>query len=249
MTTPPTNPAPADQDDATRPLTTRLKDDNWDLHQIAERGDGPAALMRGEGTKADYIKMLEQEYPWHVALDQAVCAARNADQRVADLIPESHLRALGIADDLAYFDSCPCDISPVPGTARFIDYIEKAESDPMVILGLHYVRTGATNGNRFVAKKLRPMFELPETGEGTAYLDPWGEEQRSIWATFKAALGEVDFTKGEQDRIFRGVRDSYLYHIGMSHPDKQPSEQEILAAHADSLDKKSFDESHAVKAG
>lgn len=230
-----------------RPLTTRLKEDNWDLHQIAERGDGPAALMRGEGTRDDYVRLIEQEYLWNVALDEAVCHAREADRRVADLIPESHLRALGAADDLDYFDTCPCDINPSPGTARFIDYIETAEADPMVILGLHYVRTGATNGNRFVAKKLRQLFDLPDTGEGTAYLDPWGTEQRGVWDSFKTALGQTEFTEDEQGRIFRGVRDSYLYHIGMGNPDRQPSEEEILAAHAATLDKKSFDETHAAK--
>jgi len=230
-----------------RTLTARLKEDNWDLHQIAERGEGPARLMRGEGTREDYVTLLEQEYLWHVALDEAVCAARNADQRLADLIPESHLRALHLADDLEYFDACPSRVSATPGTTRFIEYIENAEQDPMAVLGLHYVRTGATNGNRFVAKKLRPMFELPESGEGTRHLDPWGAEQRTIWDTFKAALDATEFTADEQDRIFRAVRDSYLYHIGMGHPDRQPSEDEILAAHAETLDKKAFDEAHAVK--
>ena len=55
----------------------------------------------------------------------------------------------------------------------------------------------------------------------------------------------TEFTADEQDRVFRAVRDSYLYHIGMGNPDRQPSEEEILAAHADSLDKKAFDEAHA----
>jgi len=227
-----------------RSLTTRLKEDNWDLHQIAERGDGPAALMRGEGTLDDYVRLIGQEYLWNVALDEAVCAARHADRRVADLIPESHLRALGAADDLAHFNTCPSELSPTPGTSRFIDYIETAERDPMVILGLHYVRTGATNGNRFVAKKLRQHFDLPESGEGTAYLDPWGAEQRTVWDAFKTALGAVEFTPEEQGRIFRGVRDSYLYHIGMGNPDRQPTEQEILAVHTGSLDKDAFLEAH-----
>ena len=41
-------------------LTPRLKDDNWALHQIAERQETPGSLIKGNMPREGYVAMLGQ---------------------------------------------------------------------------------------------------------------------------------------------------------------------------------------------
>ena len=53
-------------------LTKRLKDDNWALHQIAERQETPGSLIKGQMPREGYVGMIAQQilvnrvgaHPW-----------------------------------------------------------------------------------------------------------------------------------------------------------------------------------------
>ncbi|MEZ6163563.1 MAG: biliverdin-producing heme oxygenase [Phycisphaerales bacterium] len=60
-------------------LTTRLKDDNWALHQIAERQETPGSLIKGTMPKDGYIAMLKQQWLINRALDAALAPAIRQD--------------------------------------------------------------------------------------------------------------------------------------------------------------------------
>lgn len=245
-------------DAETRTLTQRLKEDNWDLHQIAEHDPkGPSRLIRGEVSRAEYAESLQQEYLHHAALDEAVERAITARPELGSIIEGTNGRATPIADDLAFFRAAgepvaePGEASPTAGVQRYLDHITASDADPLAILGLHYVRTGATNGNRFVAKKVRAAMDLPEPtetdGGGTRHLDPWGAEQRTRWVAFKERLDTLELTGDEQDRVFNAVRSMYVYAINMN-ADAHRSADDLLAEFGDSLDKARFDRDHAMPA-
>lgn len=63
-----------------------------------------------------------------------------------------------------------------------------AADHPLALLGILYVLEGSTNGSKFIARRLRPAYELPATGEGAGYLDPFGDMQPARWRAFKAAM-------------------------------------------------------------
>ena len=67
-----------------------------------------------------------------------------------------------------------------------------ASEQPMALLGILYVLEGSTNGSKFIARKVRPAYELPATGEGAAYLDPYGDVQPARWQEFKAAMDALN---------------------------------------------------------
>ena len=56
-----------------RPLGQRLKEDNWDLHQQAERDTLPQHLVQGTIPRETYVELLGQM--WLQAQDQGVPAA------------------------------------------------------------------------------------------------------------------------------------------------------------------------------
>jgi len=233
-----------------RPISQRLKDDNWRLHQIAERTPGPATLMHGEVTREVYARLLRETLPVARALDAKVRAAREAEPRLRELIADDQMQAENIAADLAFLgepaEPLPMDDLP-PGTRRLLVRIEERGSDPFWTLGMHYVRTGATNGNHYLAGRLRRVLGLGTEADrqaGTRYLDPFGTQQRFVWGAFKTTLDAIAFTEEEKDLVFEGTRDAFLYAINLTEAEHR-AEEELLAAHAAGLDKAEFDAHHA----
>ncbi|MEM7628797.1 MAG: biliverdin-producing heme oxygenase [Planctomycetota bacterium] len=249
------SPTDSPAENQTRSLTQRFKEDNWDLHQIAEHApEGPSRLIRGEVSRSEYAESLQQEYLHHRALDEAVGRAIDARPDLAPVVEGTNGRAPAIAEDLAFFQSLgepvgdPGTAPPTPGVTRFLEHIGASSNDPMAILGLHYVRTGATNGNRFVAKKVRAAMDLPaDTDQGTRHLDPWGAEQRPRWMAFKERLDALELTPDEQDRCFNAVRSMYVYAINMNASEHRSADA-LLREFGGGLDKAQFDRDHAVPA-
>jgi len=225
-------------------LTPRLKDDNWALHQIAERQDTGGSLLKGTVPIEGYTKMLGQQYLINKALDQALDKALPGCPRCAELITDDQRLSQYLLADLAHFGIDPASLQAEPGVARYIQHIQGHTDQPLHLLGLHYVRLGACNGNSFVARKVRKDFDLPETA-GTRYLDPFGAEQRTNWMEFKDALDAMNFSPAEQEEIFEGTRTAYLHSINQHLPEFKSAEQ-LLAEHGKTLDKKAFDEGHSV---
>lgn len=225
-------------------LTPRLKNDNWDLHQIAERGPTPGALIKGTMPKDGYAESLAQALLIARALDKATQAIASTRPDLGALIKPDQAFVPYLEDDLAFLAVDTQTINAAPGTQRFIDAIESMTDDPCYLFGLHYVRLGACNGNRFVARKLRSVYGFTDA-QGTKYLDPFGEKQRSEWNAFKSGIDALDLTQDDQDRIFAGTRDAYLLTINLDHDEYQSAES-LLETHAKTLDRKAFEEGHSV---
>lgn len=228
-----------------RTLTTRLKDDNWKLHQIAERAEGPAALIKGQMPREGYVQHLAQQWMMSRALDAAIKPHLAARADLAAFVLTEQFLTGYLEEDLTHFGVCPAHVRPEPGTQRYIDDVAAHRDDALHLLGLHYVRLGACNGNRYVAKSVRKAMDLPATGEGTRYLDPFGEAQREKWYAFKASLDALALTEAEADRVFGGTEAAYLHAIchGL---ERHFTKDELLSRHEATLDKKAFEDGHSV---
>ncbi len=224
-------------------LTKRLKDDNWALHQIAERQETPGSLIKGQMPREGYVGMIAQQILVNRVLDDAMRGAIKNDPRVGELVLEEQMLSPYLLEDAAYFGIDADAIEPNPGTTRFIEHIEAHKDHPLHLLGLHYVRLGACNGNRFVARVVRKAYELED--QGTRYLDPFGDAQRDKWMEFKNALDAMPFDGAEQDQVFDGTRAAYVSAINLD-LDEVMSAEALLEQHGKTLDKKAFEEGHSV---
>lgn len=228
----------------TSPITHRLKSDNWDLHQIAERGGTPESMIKGTISKSQFADTLAQSIHIHRALDEALTRATKAMLALAGLVDEGHHFEQYLATDLEYFGIGPSE-SLLPGVQRFIDHIHQHADNALHIFGLHYVRLGACNGNRFVARKLRQVFEIDSQTDGTRFLDPFGDTQREHWNTFKAGLDALDLTESERDELFDGTRMAYVLTINLD-LEEYMSADELLKKHGKTLDREVFEQGHSV---
>lgn len=227
------------------PITARLKSDNWDLHQIAERAPTPSSMIKGTISRDAYADTLEQGLLVHGALDAALGGAIERMPELGAVVGEARAFTPWYEEDLRFFGREPRGVAPKPGTTRFVEHIGAHGAHPLHILGLHYVRLGACNGNRFVARKLRAVFGIEHESDGMRALDPFGESQRALWQAFKDRLDAMDLSGSERDELSGGVRAAYVLTINLDLEDEMGA-QDLLARHAGTLDRDAFERGHSV---
>lgn len=186
------------------PLSRMMKEGCADLHDRAERGRLPLRMTSGELTRDEFARMLCQDAIWNKALDAAILEHRDSTPCLKALVEDIQLQGPYYDEDLAHYQA-PAQAEPTPGVKAMLEAIENARRNPLTLLGLHYVREGANNGNRYVAKKLRAAWGLRGDG-GLRTLDPYGKEQRRLWEKFKAALDAQPFTAEEKALLVQAGR-------------------------------------------
>jgi heme oxygenase len=193
----------------TTTISQRMKDECWDLHQSAETATLPKLLLSGQITREQYVAMLEQLYCVHTALDDAIRTHRPSLPAMAELIDDMQFMGPRIADDLAHFGGSAAAVTPGTAASATIDLINtRAASNPLSLIGLHYVREGANNGNIFIARKLQETWKL-ESVDGLSHLAPYGDRQRAMWGQFKTTLDGLDLAPADRDEIVAAGREMF----------------------------------------
>jgi heme oxygenase len=191
-------------------LSQRLKTECWPLHEAAEHAALPKKLISATVTRDEYVGLLHQTLLHTAALDEAL------RRRLADLpalgavVEEAQLQAPLVERDLEHLGADPAGATASPATRELLDRIERFEAeDPIRLLGLHYVREGAHNGNRFIARSIQKALGLPAGGDGVRHLTPYGDEQPAVWASFKATLDAQRLTDEQRDAIVDAAKDMF----------------------------------------
>lgn len=206
---------PAATLDGPSTTSSRMKAECWDLHQSAEAGRIARAMIDGSLTREHYVDLLGQMYAAARVLDPLVAEARARVPALAALVDDAQMQAPYLRRDLEFFGVEPDGVAPRAGAQHLIDTARRlAREKPLGLLGLHYVREGAHNGNRYVAKKLRLVYEMPGE-DGFRHLDPYGSEQRARWERFKVTLDAQPLTPAEQDGLVEAAREMYKAIIGI----------------------------------
>ena len=186
----------------------KLKEGTQTLHDQAESGNFQIRMVNGDLARREFASFLGQMHHIHATLDPALQAAADLDERVAQIFDDAHLRLERIEQDLK--DLAHTDVpDPLPATEHFLGYInDKKEASPVALIGVLYVKEGATNGNKIIAKRLREKMELdPEMAMG--YLDPHGKEQRRCWNNFKVKLNELNLSDQEQEECVAVAQETF----------------------------------------
>tara|TARA_Y100000815_G_C13167736_1_gene434348 strand:- start:4 stop:699 length:696 start_codon:yes stop_codon:yes gene_type:complete len=216
-------------------LSQRVKAGTWDLHERAEHDTLPQHMARGSMPREAFVEMLGQQYLAQSALDERIRAERPNCPALANLIDDEQLQGPHLARDLAHWGVDASTIEPRSGSTALIERVERT-NDPFELLGLHYVREGANNGNRFIAMKLRKTWDLPMgQADGFSYLDPYGAEQRPRWEKFKQTLDAQDMTEDQRATVIAAARDMFELIMAMHHdhdlPPIESGDQHTEATH------------------
>jgi heme oxygenase (biliverdin-producing, ferredoxin) len=181
-------------------IMVRLKEHTQSLHDATENGAFNHELVKGQLPREQYVRMLEQLWFIHRTLEGQLRAHVGRVPAFQIVLRDYQFQEPYLASDLAFFGRQPATIAPLAATKRLMDRIDEiAASEPVGLLGLHYVFEGSNNGSKFIAKAVRRAYQLD--GDGTRYLDPYGENQRAYWQQFKDDMNAATFSPSQADAI------------------------------------------------
>jgi len=205
-------------------IMARLKDETRPMHDSAESAALEKDMMNGSLPREIFIRNLEQRLAIHRALESALRDARPTIPVIAAVVQDYQFKESHLEKDLTFFGRDPGNPDMVPSTAEMIQWIQAtAAKDPVALLGIQYVFEGSTNGARFLARSARKAYNLNET-DGTAYLDPYGEQQRGLWASFKEIMDAQELTPQQADAIVEAAKMTFQY-IGRIDTELYPASQ------------------------
>lgn len=180
------------------PLLARLRSETRDLHTRAERHPVQAAMVRGQSGRGEYAAYLSQMWHIHDALEREL-ERRAGSPALAPVGPEQ-FRAERVLEDLRALDAGAPE-PPTQPAARFAATVAQASDEEL--LGMHYVLEGSTNGGRFISQAVRRGLGLHDAG--TAYLDPYGDEQKARWGAFCAGMNRLEMEPAAHDEVVAGA--------------------------------------------
>lgn len=184
----------------------RLRAETLAEHKAAESHPLQRALAQGTLPRALYVRHLAQLRHVHAALDAALQSLAPVHTGIGTVLRPEHLQTSYLDDDLAYLGATTADRAVVPATVRLVEAITRmAETDPLAILGCHYVLEGSNNGSKFLARVVQRAYNLPP-GRGTRYMDPYGDRQKEVWSQFKLDMNTIGFSTEQADALVAAAK-------------------------------------------
>jgi heme oxygenase len=185
-----------------------LKEATAEQHRDAERRQLQKEMVRGGLAPQTYAAWLGQMFLVHRALWEAIANCRGEHPALAAVVHDEGLHVGHLRGDLAAFGIEADDVTPLPSTKRTIETIGRtAASEPASLLGYNYVLEGSMNGNRFIARALE---QVPGIA-ATSYLDPYGEQQRASWQTYRDRMIEAGFDEAQGRRMVAAARAMFTF--------------------------------------
>jgi len=189
--------------------TEHLKDMTWELHKAAEGHAVQKGLLKGQLSREMYATWLGQLLCVHRALESALRDYRQARPAIGRFVQDGRFHEGRLEADLRSLGVSIGQVSPLPSAKRLMATIELARAErPVALLGMHYVLEGSTNGGRFIAKALRQAYGF-EGAAGTSYYDPYGENQRALWASYKEEFDAMEVSEVEREAMVAAARDVF----------------------------------------
>lgn len=189
------------ESDTTAPaLSQRLKDETWEMHQQAENGALARALVQGQISQTAFLGLVERERRLHASIDALISEHKDQYKPLDDLATDQFAHEAEYATDVVSLGGSVegGDTDAVRNAERSI--LEGSGNGSAFLIGVHYVREGAKNGNRMIEPRVRAA-----VGKGTSHLDPDGEMQRPKWARFKETLDSLDLSEADADQAVQGA--------------------------------------------
>jgi heme oxygenase len=187
--------------DAGTSIMDHLRDATRGLHKQAESRPLQRAMARGTLPRASYVMYLAQLRHLHAALETALDQPAASRAGLSELFTEDRRRVPDLDQDLASFNVDPAEVPTLAPTQQFIERIGALlDEDPLSLLGPLYVLEGSTNGGRFLARVLERSLRL-DGGTGLSYMDPYGDRQPEMWASFKRLADALALTPEQADAV------------------------------------------------
>jgi heme oxygenase len=186
-----------------------LRESTATHHRRAEQHEFQQQFVRGTLPRPLYLHWLAQLLHIHTALEGHLDRLVARNPQLKSVFDDGRRKVGPLRKDLAYL-AAPTDEPALPAARAMTERMEQlATEQPMALLGILYVLEGSTNGSKFIARKVRPAYELPVTGEGSAYLDPYGDVQPARWQEFKTAMDALSLPASDVAQLVTAAQETF----------------------------------------
>ncbi|MBL3685635.1 DUF2470 domain-containing protein [Leucobacter zeae] len=214
------HPAGDGAESADQPFSAVIRTSSWGDHSDSEGASFMEDIMRGRGTKQDYVDLSAQHYFMYLALE-AAAERVSADPAFAGFHSDALARIPALEADLAHLigDDWRERIAPVPATAAYAARIDEVAAEGWVagVIAHHYTRyLGDLSGGQMIAKRVAKQHGLD--GAGVAFYD-FSElgSPADFKNEYRAALDRLGETldEAERARMLDEVRAAYAFNTAV----------------------------------
>ncbi|MGO3147519.1 MAG: biliverdin-producing heme oxygenase [Leucobacter sp.] len=203
-----------------KPFSQVIRESSWGDHSSSEGANFMETIMRGKGTKQDYIDLSAQHYFMYEALEE-VAKQLEADPSYADFHPAALTRLAALEADLEFLLGAQWreQIQPVAATSEYAARIRELGAEEWLpgIVAHHYTRyLGDLSGGQMISRRVSKQHGLES--EGVAFYDfealgdlvEFKNAYRGGLDRLGEALGEAD-----QQRMVAEVRRAYAFNTAV----------------------------------
>jgi heme oxygenase (biliverdin-producing, ferredoxin) len=200
------------------PFSQALRERTRGGHSASEGANFMDDLMKGKGTREDYIALVAQHYFIYEALEAA--AARFADDpEAAAFISPQLTRLPALRADLAFLigDDWLSTISPLPTTQRYTARITEIAEQGWAggFIAHYYTRyLGDLSGGQIIRTLMQRQFGFDTNGVGFYLFDEIAKP-KEFKETYREQLDAVAWSDEERERVIDEVLLAYSFNTDL----------------------------------
>ncbi|MFT4220578.1 MAG: biliverdin-producing heme oxygenase [Microbacterium sp.] len=195
------------------PFSAALRERSSGAHSGSESAGFMADLIKGEGTRDDYVALVAQHYFIYEALEAAAARMRR-DPVASVFISDKLTRLPALEADLEFLVGRDWRerIAPLPTTRRYVDRINRVGATwPGGFVAHHYTRyLGDLSGGAFIGKLMARRFGFDTNGIGF-YLFHDIADPRAFKDVYREQLDAAPWDDAEKERVIAEVLLAYRF--------------------------------------
>ncbi|WP_404430037.1 biliverdin-producing heme oxygenase [Microbacterium lacus] len=195
------------------PFSTALRERSQSAHSGSEHSGFMSDLMKGEGTRDDYVALVIQHWFIYEALERTAEQMRN-DPVASVFISDKLTRLPALEADLEYLvgPEWPEIIEPLPTTKRYVDRINEVGATwAGGFVAHHYTRyLGDLSGGQFIGRLMSRRFGFDTNGIGFYLFDDIADP-KAFKGVYREQLDAAPWGAAEQERVIDEVLRAYRF--------------------------------------
>ena len=200
------------------PFSQALRERTRSGHSQSEGANFMDDLMKGKGSRDDYIALVAQHYFIYEALEGAAEIMKDDVDAAAFITP--HLTRLpALVADLTFLigPDWRAAIAPLPTTARYTARINEiaAEGWSGGFIAHHYTRyLGDLSGGQIIRTLMQRQFGFETNGVGFYLFDEIAKP-KEFKETYRDQLDAVSWSSEERERVIEEVMLAYTFNTDL----------------------------------
>ncbi len=195
------------------PFSQSLRERTRGGHSDSEGASFMDDLMKGKGTREDYVALVAQHYFIYEALEAATEAMKD-DAVAAAFISPALTRLPALESDLTFLagENWREQYSPLPSTERYVDRINTvAATWNGGFIAHHYTRyLGDLSGGQIIRTLMQRQFGFDTNGVGF-YLFDQIAKPKEFKEHYRDELDAINWSVEERERVIDEVMIAYKF--------------------------------------